>query len=179
MKTRGKPVDISAIKVDELENWINADSDRLIAIKCQALIALTKGIRVTDVCIVLGISRETLSQWRKRISKDGVNGLCSKSGKGRKSGLTKQIAEDLKVLVLKPPSELGYKQAIWDGKLICKYLSDRYSYTIAIRTAQDWLRKIGFTRQRPIYHFNKTDPELNEIFMNDVKKNSKNRKKMK
>jgi transposase len=179
MKTRGKPVDISAIKVEDLENWIKADSDRQIAIKCKALIALTKGISVTNVCTVLGISRETLSQWRKLISKEGVNGLFSKSGKGRKSGLTKQIEEDLKVKVLKPPSEFGYKQAIWDGKLVCKYLKDIYSLTIAIRTAQDWLRKIGFTRQRPIYHFNKADTELNEKFMTDVKKNSKNKKKMK
>lgn len=179
MKTRGKPVDISAIKCDELEKWINADTDRQIAIKCKALIALTKGISVTNVCTVLDISRETLRQWRKRISKEGIYGLCSKSGKGRKSGLTKQVEEDLKVQVLKTPSELGYKQAIWDGKLVCKYLSDKYSLTIAIRTAQDWLRKIGFTRQRPRYHFNKADPELNEKFMVDVKKNSKSKKKMK
>jgi len=179
MKARGKPVDISAIKVDELEKWINADSGRQIAIKCKALIALTKGISVKNVCIVLDISRETLSQWRKRISKEGVDGLFLKSGKGRKSGLTKQIVDDLKVQVLQPPSELGYKQAIWDGKLVCKYLTDKYSLTIAIRTAQDWLRKIGFTRQRPRYHFNKADPELNEKFMTDVKKNSKSKKKMK
>jgi transposase len=179
MKTRGKPVDISAINVDELEKWINADSDRQIAIKCKALISLTKGISVSNVCTVLDISRETLSQWRKRISKEGVSGLCAKFGKGRKSGLTKQIEEELKVQVLKPPSELGYKQAIWDGKLVCKYLTDTYSLTIAIRTAQDWLRKIGFTRQRPRYHFNKADPELNEKFSTDVKKNSKNKKKMK
>lgn len=179
MKTRGKPVDISAIKVVELEKWINAESDRKIAIKCKALIALTKGVSVTNVCIVLDISRETLSQWRKQISKEGVSGLCAKSGRGRKSGLTKQIEEDLKIQVLKTPSELGYRQAIWDGKLVCKYLTDKYSLTIAIRTAQDWLRKIGFTRQRPRYHFNKADPELNEKFMSDVKKNSKSKKKMK
>jgi len=121
MKTRGKPVDISAINVEEIENWIKSDSDRQVAIKCQALIALTKGVSVSDVCIVLGITRETLNQWRKRISHEGVKGLCVKSGQGRKGGLTEQIEEDLKVQVLKTPVELGYRQAIWDGKLVCKY----------------------------------------------------------
>lgn len=179
MGKRGKPVDISGLNIADLEAWIKSDVDRQSAIKCQALIALAKGISVTSVCIVLDITRETLSQWRKRLKKEGIAGLCVKSGKGRKSGLTKQIQDDLKVQVLKTPSELGYKQAIWDGKLVCSYISEKYSQTIATRTAQDWLIKIGFTRQRPRYQFNKTDPELNEQFMNDVKKNSKNKKKMK
>jgi transposase len=72
---------------------------------------------------------------------------------------------------LKTPLELGYKQAIWTGKLVCKYIAEKYSQIIAVRTAQVWLKKIGFTRQRPRYHFNKADPELNEKFKTEVKKN--------
>jgi transposase len=179
MKTRGKHVDISAINADELKQWIQGDTNRQNAIKCQALIALTKNISVTSVCTVLGVTRETLSQWRKRISKEGIIGLTAKAGKGRKAGLTKQIEEDLKIQLLKTPSELGYTQAIWDGKLVCKYIKEKYSLTIAVRTSQDWLQKIGFTRQRPRYSFNKADQELNEQFKADVKKNSQNKKMMK
>ncbi|KAF0234783.1 MAG: hypothetical protein FD181_3614, partial [Prolixibacteraceae bacterium] len=40
MKTRGKPVNISGINVNELECWIHERPDRQNAIKCQALIAL-------------------------------------------------------------------------------------------------------------------------------------------
>jgi transposase len=128
---------------------------------------------------VLGVTRETLSQWRKRIAKEGIVGLTAKAGKGRKTGLTKQIEEDLKVQLLKTPSELGYTQAIWDGKLVCKYIKEKYSLTIAVRTSQDWLRKIGFTRQRPRYSFNKADQNLNEQFNAEVKKNLQNKKTMK
>jgi len=179
MKTRGKPVDISAINADELKRWIQDDTNRQNAIKCQALIALTKNISVNAVCTVLGVTRETLSQWRKRIAKEGIVGLTAKAGKGRKTSLTKQIEEDLKVQLLKTPSELGYTQAIWDGKLVCKYIKEKYSLTIAVRTSQDWLRKIGFTRQRPRYSFNKADQNLNEQFNAEVKKNLQNKKTMK
>jgi transposase len=179
MKRRGKPVDISAINADELKRWIQDDTDRQNAIKCQALIALTKNISVTAVCTVLGITRETLSQWRKRIAKEGIVGLSAKEGKGRKTGLTKQIGEDLKVQLLKTPSELGYTLAIWDGKLVCKYIKEKYSLTIAVRTSQDWLRKIGFTRQRPRYRFTKADQNLNEQFNAEVKKNLQNKRTMK
>jgi transposase len=179
MKTRGKPVDVSAINASELELWIQGDANRQNAIKCQALIALTKDISVTAVCAVLGITRETLRQWRKRLSKEGIDGLTAKAGKGRRTGLTKQIEADLKIQLLKTPSELGYTQAIWDGKLVCKYIKETYSLTIAVRTAQDWLHKIGFTRQRPRYSFNKADQQINEQFKADVKKNLKNKKMMK
>lgn len=81
--------------------------------------------------------------------------------------------------LLKTPSELGYTQAIWDGKLVCKYIKEKYSLTIAVRTSQDWLHKIGFTRQRSRYSFNKADIELNEQFKADIKKNSQSKKMMK
>lgn len=146
MKTRGKPVDISAINAIELEKWIKSDLNLQNAIKCQALIALTKNISLKSVCAVLGVTRETVRQWRKRISSEGINGLTAKQGKGRKSGLTKQIEDDLRLQILKSPNELNYTQAKWDGKLVCKYLIDNYSIAISVRTAQAWKKKIKFTR---------------------------------
>lgn len=171
MKKRGQPVDISAINVTELEQWIHQDITRVNAIKCQALLALTKDVSVESVCAVLGTTRETLRQWRKRIAKKGIQGLDIISGRGRKTRLTKKIKNDLKRVVLKPPIKTGYNQAIWNGKLVCKYLSDKYSMEIAVRTAQDWLNKIGFTRQRPRYKFNKTDEVENARFEEEIKKN--------
>ncbi|MFH1005549.1 MAG: hypothetical protein V1781_08700 [Bacteroidota bacterium] len=49
MKTRGKPVNTSAIPVAALEQWMAQEASRWDAIKCQALIALTKNICVTSV----------------------------------------------------------------------------------------------------------------------------------
>lgn len=171
MKRRGQPVDISAINIAELEKWIQQDGNRISAIKCQALISLAQNVSVESVCKVLGTTRETLRQWRKRIAKKGIQGLDIISGRGRKTGLTNKIRNDLKRVVLKPPMKSGYKQAIWDGKLVCKYLEEKHSLTIAIRTAQDWLAKIGFTRQRPRYQFNKTDDLANAKFKRMIKKN--------
>ena len=88
MKKRGQPVDISGINVSEIEQWIHQDITRVIAIKCQALLALTKNVSVESVCAVLGITRETIRQWRKRVAKKGIQGLDIKSGRGRKTGLT-------------------------------------------------------------------------------------------
>jgi transposase len=170
MKKVGQPVDTSAIDVAELEQWIRQDITRINAVKCQALISLTKDVSVASVCAVLGTTRETLRQWRKRIAKKGVQGLDIRAGRGRKTGLSKKIQNDLKRVVLKPPIGVGYNQAIWDGKLVCKYLADKHALEIAVRTAQGWLKKIGFTRQRPRYKFNKTDEAANARFVGAIKK---------
>ncbi len=173
MRRRGKPVNVTGIVVAELEEWIHKDSDRLNAIKCQALISLTKNVSMNSVCTVLNVTRETVRQWRKRLSAEGVEGLRAKAGRGRKTVLTEEIEADLKLKLLKPPMELGYNQAVWDGKLVCKYIEDNYSLCIAVRTAQVWLHRIGFSRQRPRYKFNKTDEVANEQFKSEVKKNFK------
>jgi transposase len=101
------------------------------------------------------------------------------SGRGRKTGLTNEIKKDLKRVVLKPPMKMGYTQAIWDGKLVCDYLEKNHSIEIAVRTAQDWLKKVGFTRQRPRYEFKKTDKIANAKFEIMIKKNLNGKRKTK
>src|SRR3990172_2057573 len=103
MKKRGQPVDISTINIAELEQWIHQDINRVNAIKCQALLSLAKDVSVENVCAVLGTTRETLRQWRKRIGKKGIRGLDIISGRGRKTGLTNKIRNDLRRVLLKPP----------------------------------------------------------------------------
>jgi hypothetical protein len=50
MNKRGKSVDVSSINVTDLEEWIKSSPDRASAIKCQALIALSKGVSVSFKC---------------------------------------------------------------------------------------------------------------------------------
>ena len=76
---------LSGINADELSEWIRQDKTRKAAIKCQALIALTRGISVTEVCDVLNVTRESLRLWRKRLREEGPEGFTAHKNKGRKS----------------------------------------------------------------------------------------------
>lgn len=145
-----KQLNLTVCQVSEMEKWINKSSERQIAVKCQALISISKGNSISSVCKLFGINRETLRQWQRRVVQDGINGLNPKPGKGRKSKLTPQLTNDLKIQLLKMPIELGYQQEQWDGKLVCNYLSDFHKQSIALRTAQNYLKilrlKEGFTK---------------------------------
>lgn len=170
MKKVGKPVNIEGINAKALQSWLNKEPKRREAIKCQALISLTKGVSVTDVCRVLGKTRETISEWRKKLIKEGLSYLDRVIIRGRQTGLTTEIQKLIKKCVLKPPTESGYKQAVWDGKLLCKLLYDRENINISVRTSQYWLKKIGFTLQRPRLKYKKASKKEKMIFKEGIKK---------
>ena len=170
MKKIGRPVNIDGINPVTLQSWIDQDRTRKEAIKCQSLISLTKGVSVSDVCSVLGITRETLSEWRRRLINEGIQYLDRTTNQGRKSQLTDSLKRLIKTHVLKSPSASGYRQAMWDGKLVCRLVSDKTGIEISVRTAQYWLKKAGFTRQRPRKKFKKASKKEKQQFKEDIKK---------
>ena len=144
----GKPVDISGIDPQELKNWIKQDKTRWAAIKCQALIALSNGASVTEVCNVLDVTRESLRVWRNRLKREGPQGLIGQKRKGKKSYLTIEVRDDLKNLILKSPVEFGHDEKYWNGKLIRSYLKKKWGIEIALRTVQNWLLKTGIRKSK-------------------------------
>lgn len=160
----GRKAKTELINIVELNKWIISNSNRKAGIKCQALISLKKGVSVNDICKVLDVSRESVRLWRKIIETDGPDGFIMHPKTGRKSGLTDGIKTFLKASILKSPSELGYKQVVWDGKLICKLLNEKKAINISVRTAQYWLRKMDFTRQMPRKKYTNSNDAENEAF---------------
>jgi len=148
--TPGKPVDISSINPQELKSWIKQDEARRAAIKCQSLIALYKGVSVTEVCNVLDVTRESLRVWRNQLKRKGPQGLMSQKRKGRKSYLTVEIEVDLNKVILKSPAEFGYDEKYWNGKLIRLYLKKNWNIEIALRTVQNWLLKTGIRKSKRV-----------------------------
>ena len=142
----GKPVNISGINPQILNDWIRQDKARWAAIKCQALIALSEGVSVTEVCNVLNVTRESLRLWRKRLKEEGPEGFVIHKQKGKPSNLTIGVKKDLQKTILAEPIKLGYDEEKWTGKLVCRYLKDKWNIEIAVRTAQNWLTKTGIRK---------------------------------
>lgn len=93
-----------------------------------------------------------------------TRGLYKTSQNREKIGLTEEIRILLKEILSESPEKLAYKQVIWDGKLVCKFLAEKKQLKISVRTAQNWLKKIGFTRQKPRKKYKKGDEVEIEAF---------------
>ncbi|MDA3894467.1 MAG: helix-turn-helix domain-containing protein [Salinivirgaceae bacterium] len=138
----GKLADTSGIDPHVLSNWIQQDKVRWNAIKCQALIALSEGVSLTEVCKVLNVTRESVRLWRITLKNNGLQGLVADKKKGKVSGLTMQVKKDLQKVIRLEPLKLGYNNNKWTGKLICRYLNEKWKMDIAVRTAQNWMKSI-------------------------------------
>jgi transposase len=157
--TRGRKALTDLINEDELSEWIKLDINRAAGIKCQALISLKNNVSVSNICKVLGVTRESVRLWRKTVEKDGPEGFIKYPKTGKKSGLTDEIKTLLKTVVVQSPERSNYKQAVWDGKLVCRFLDEKKGIKISVRTAQNWLNKINFTRQKPRKKYKKGNDE--------------------
>lgn len=87
------------------------------------------------------MSRQGIYDLVKRVNEDGIKGLQDKS-RGRPGRLTKEIAEDLKKILMQSPVKLGYHNLRWDNVLLREYLREIHHVDIGRNQLMTWLRTI-------------------------------------
>lgn len=138
----GRPVDISGINVDEIEDWMRSDKLNRKIIICQSIISLNNGVAMNEVCNVLGVTRESIRLWKEQLRKDGLTGMLKEKKVGKRSKLNEDKEKVLKSIVRRSPQRQGYKNKKWTGLLIQNIVFKKWEFRISLRTAQLWLSKI-------------------------------------
>jgi transposase len=141
-KRVGRPVDLSGINVPELEQWLNMNPMKMTVLKCQTIIALSKGVSMNHVCEVMNVTRETVRVWKGQLRKDGLNGILKKGRVGKRSRLTNEKQLQLKALLKKSPKRHGYLTKKWTGELVMDYVLKCWKLSISLRTANLWMKKV-------------------------------------
>ena len=143
MKTKkaGRKVDLSDINIEEIEKWMKNNRQSFDIIKCQAIISLNKGAQMQEVCNVLGVTREAVRLWKKKLRKGGINELLKKGKVGKRSRLTAMKQIELKRVIKQPPENSELEGQKWTGKLVKSYVLKSWNMDINIRTAHQWLNK--------------------------------------
>jgi hypothetical protein len=60
----GRPVDINDINTDVIYKCMHSVAMARKAVICQSIIALHKGVNMSEVCRVLGVTRESIRLWK-------------------------------------------------------------------------------------------------------------------
>lgn len=136
----------------------------------QALYLLGEGKNCTEVAKVLKRSRRTILNWLHAFNDGGLDGIVPNIPPGRPSRLTDEQKVALRDDVLQHPRELGYEFSNWEGKSVAFHVSKKFDVEMGVRQAQRLLHELGFTLQRPRYHFKKADPKQQEEFIRDFQK---------
>ena len=122
---------------------------RLVAIRLHK-----EGYTQEKISSVVECRPKSVYNWIRDHKRYGKSGL-KESTRGRKYGekrsLTKDQEKDIQKLITdKYPNQLKLPFALWTGPAVQQLIRDRYGYAMPIRTLRDFLKRWGFTPQKPI-----------------------------
>lgn len=116
-----------------------------------------------EVASVLGCHPQTVYNWWRAYKEEGIKSL--KPGKrGRRYGEKRRLTQDQekalkKMLIEKYPDQLKLPYALWTRKAVKELIMLQYKLDLPIRTVGEYLKRWGFTPQKPIRRAYEQQPE--------------------
>lgn len=127
--------------------------------RLHGILLVCNGMSCTTVAELFGQSRRTVQYWVQRFEESGFSGLHDSLRPGRPSAITESIQQAVGADLRRSPSEFGYSQGLWDGKLLSHHLRKRYQVDIGRRQCQRLFHQLGFRLRKPRPLIAKADPE--------------------
>ena len=95
-----------------------------------------------------------VGQWISKWQAGGLQALkVGKAGKPKGSGSTLDVAQQKSIqksLIEKTPDQLKMNFALWTRHAVQQFIKQDFGVEIPIRTVGDYLKRWGFTPQKPI-----------------------------
>ena len=119
----------------------------------KAIALIMKGVKKGVVADLFGVNKNTVSNWWKNYETSGNSGYKSKK-KGVKSEDKKLLSianeKALQLMIIdKMPDQLKLDYGLWTRKAVKELVEREFGVILAINTMGDYLRKWGFTPQKP------------------------------
>lgn len=113
---------------------------------------------------LFGDSPRAIQYWIKQFNEDGFAGLHEEERPGRPKVITQEILNKINIDLRKNPRDLGYRQNLWDGKLLSHHLWASYHVQLGIRQCQRLFHKLGFRQRKPRPIIASANEDLREEF---------------
>ena len=135
------------------EDFRKLSKDAQASMRRVALKLIKRGEKQLSVADVIGVSRQTISEW---VSKNRIGDKYAISGKprGRKRGEHRLIKDEQAVEIQNhinnsKPEDHNIKSALWSRKSINALIKKYYGFFLPLSTIGEYLRRWGYTAQRP------------------------------
>jgi transposase len=119
----------------------------------QAIKLIKSGRKKGEVAEIIGVRGGSISEWWKNYKATGMKGLLSKK-RGVKSEDKKLLSTQQEHVIQKMitdtmPDQLKLDYGLWTRKAVKELVEREFGVVLAINTMGDYLRKWGFTPQKP------------------------------
>jgi transposase len=130
---------------------------------------LEQGLSQRQAARLYGVHENTVSKWVRAARSAGSEVLAA-GRRGRRPGEQlalsgRQQAVIVRLIRDKNPDQLRLPFALWTREAVRDLIERRYGIRLAIRTVGDYLRRWGFTPQKPIQRAYERDPAAVERWL--------------
>ncbi len=143
---------------------INRSEESKYDHRLHGILLITLGYDSYAVAEMFGQNPTTVQRWVKKFNESGFSGLMEGERPGRPMRITTKQWEHLGADLRQDPSEFGYNQGFWDGKLMSRHLKKMFKVDLGIRQCQRIFRKMDFRFRKPRPVIANADPKAQEAF---------------
>lgn len=135
----------------------------------QAIRLREQGKRFIDIAEYLGIHRNTVSQWWQQYQQYGEAALHQqqrggKCGEGRTLSKAEEAAMQ-RLIREHFPDELEIDSALWTRLAVQTLIVQQYGVEMPIRTVGEYLKRWGYTPQKPLKRAYEQNPKAVEVWL--------------
>jgi transposase len=128
--------------------------ETLEQLRKQAIRLKKKGMSYTEIGDLVGVRRQTVSEWWNSYQAEGVQGL-KLSKRGVKPGTNRTLDSDQEIEIQriicdKSPDQLKLTFALWTRQAVRELILQKWNISMPIRTVGEYLKRWGFTPQKPL-----------------------------
>jgi len=139
---------------------LSSDAQETLRLRV-ARAVVDEGMKQIDAVRIFKVGRTSVHQWTKAYRDRGKAGLkTQRLGRPPRSRLAgHQAATTVKIITDSCPDQLKLPYALWTRQAVCDLIAERYDLHISVSTAGRYLKKWGFTPQKPLRRAYEQDPE--------------------
>jgi len=131
------------------------------ALRRRVVRAVSKGMSQAQAARVFGHSRVSVNGWCQRWRKGGLRVLRSRP-RGRPSAIRLapyQAATIVRMIVDRTPDQLKLPFVLWTREAVRDLIAQRFGIRLSVWTVGRYLRRWGFTPQKPLRRAYERDPQ--------------------
>lgn len=126
-----------------------------------------QGWQAVRIAEALGVTRGAVSQWFKRADEEGVEGLYGRKAPGPKSRLSDEQLARLPSLLEAGAEAHGFRGEVWTCPRVAQVIKREFGVTYTQQQVGKILRKIGWSRQKPVKRASQRDEKAIAAWRNE------------
>lgn len=134
--------------LNKIQNYFKKSEDAKFIRRLDIMNLVLNGTRVQQVAELYNIHRSTIYSWFEKAKRFGLESLKDSPKEGRPSQIMDTELKKIKKDLQKQPCFFGYKDSLWDGKLLSYHLKSKYNIDLGVRQCQRLFHKLNFSPKK-------------------------------